>query len=686
MTSNKRFLVFLLSASALSTAAAQWVQTQGPTGGSISVVYSNGTVLFTASPGGGIFVSSNNGAGWAPANSGFGASMKVESFASLGTTMYLSGATGVYSSVNNGNTWDATGLSGGHVYGLGAKGQTLVAGLYDSGIFVSTDAGITWKNVKYTNNPVQQFVFSGPNVFGCGVGINLLSTDGGMTWNGTTVGFPSAIHPTLALIGSTVYAGADSGLYRSTDNGLTWSRMAFAGTRVYALAGSGSTLISGTAAGVYRSTNSGTIWALANTQPGSQPVQSLATQGGMYFAGTPTGMYVSSDNGVNWAPRNAGFANTLVSRIASSRTALCSATAPGPIYSTTDGGSSWTGRTSPRPTVRTICFIDTVLFAATDSGVYRSTDNGGSWTISSTGLTNLSIRSLNSSGTTLNAGTDAGVFRSTTYGSSWSVLGSGLASASVSSLAQSGNTYLAGTSSSVYFSTNSGTTWSQTSVSPPYGPNALAVNTYGFFVGTVYGVYVSTDRGASWHAANSGLPVSYPGSSVSDLLSAGGSLIAATGYGVFASTDNGNSWLAENTSTNSVAVNCLAASGGVLYVGTNGQGVWRRPLSEMLPVFSPNPSGFNLGAVVIGRRPVNTLEVRNPGVLPLNITSVQTSGDSEFSISPTSGIVQPADSMKFYITFTPLRVTYTPPADHVSFQFNDNSYDSPVRWRIEPGL
>ena len=49
---------------------AQWVQTNGPTGGSITSFAAMGTKLFAGSHGGGVLLYTNNGDSWTPVNSG----------------------------------------------------------------------------------------------------------------------------------------------------------------------------------------------------------------------------------------------------------------------------------------------------------------------------------------------------------------------------------------------------------------------------------------------------------------------------------------------------------------------------------------------------------------------------------------------------------------------------------------
>ncbi|MBN1577827.1 MAG: hypothetical protein JW913_14800 [Chitinispirillaceae bacterium] len=59
---------------------------------------------------------------------------------------------------------------------------------------------------------------------------------------------------------------------------------------------------------------------------------------------------------------------------------------------------------------------------------------------------------------------------------------------------------------------------------------------------------------------------------------------------VYRSTDNGSSWTrVNNADANTITtVTALAVSGDNIFAGTYGNGVWRRPLSEMTSVLPPN--------------------------------------------------------------------------------------------------
>ena len=93
----------------------------------------------------------------------------------------------------------------------------------------------------------------------------------------------------LAVSGTTVFAGVNRGVYRSTDNGVSWSAVnsGLGSSFVRALAVSGSRLFAGfDGAGVFLSTDNGTSWNAVNTGLPNVRVLSVVASGTFLFAGT----------------------------------------------------------------------------------------------------------------------------------------------------------------------------------------------------------------------------------------------------------------------------------------------------------------------------------------------------------------------------------------------------------------
>jgi len=282
---------------------------------------------------------------------------------------------------------------------------------------------------------------------------------------------------------------------------------------------------------------------------------------------------------------------------------LFAGTSAGLVYHSTNDGKDWIGVGLTMDPIFTLAVSGTHLFAGTiGGGVYASTDSGASWTAVCIGLTNAYVYSLAVSGTNLFAGTDSGgVFLSTNNGASWTAAQNGLTNTRVSALAVSGTNLFAGTEGGVFRSTNNGASWTEASTGLPLPPfarrlSALTVSGTYLFVCissdrllAARGVFLSTDNGTSWSQAG------LTNRNVNALALSGANLFAGTDGGVFLSTNSGTNWIATNNGLASTDIQSLAVSGKYLFAGLLGnQGVWRRPLSEMITSAEPLKTGLPL--------------------------------------------------------------------------------------------
>ncbi len=173
--------------------------------------------------------------------------------------------------------------------------------------------------------------------------------------------------------------------------------------------------------GVYRSTDDGETWSLALPDIGN--VRALDASSDMYLlAGTRgpakqgnpgVGLYRSLDGGETWAPFVDGLTNTEVHAVYSSSGIEYAGTEDG-IY-VSSGGGTWSADGLPGDTV--YAFVDAAdgLLAGTSSGLFRRTAPN-EWRRFGTGLEDRSVLSLLvtefDDEELIVAGTDAGVYLS----------------------------------------------------------------------------------------------------------------------------------------------------------------------------------------------------------------------------------------------------------------------------------
>jgi photosystem II stability/assembly factor-like uncharacterized protein len=150
------------------------------------------------------------------------------------------------------------------------SGTNLFAGTGGSGVFRSTNNGLSWtaESIGLTNSNVNALAVSGTNLFaGTSSGV-FLSTDNGTNWTEVNSGLPKlASVYDLAVSGTNIFAGMQSGVFRSTDNGTSWTATSNGPTGVDALAVLGANLFVGTTYNNFRSTDNGTSWTNVSSPP-----------------------------------------------------------------------------------------------------------------------------------------------------------------------------------------------------------------------------------------------------------------------------------------------------------------------------------------------------------------------------------------------------------------------------------
>ena len=209
---------------------------------------------------------------------------------------------------------------------------------------------------------------------------------GGNTWNAVNTGLTDKRVHSIAVSGTTLFAGTLGGVFRSTDNGANWTAVntGLTSLSIYPLVVDGTTLFTGGHnGGMFRSTDEGETWVPINNGLTDPNINSIVVVGTDLFAATNDGVFRSSDDGANWVPVSVGMTNKLVTWITAHNTDLYATTYGGGVFRSTNRGVSWTAVNTglTDPLVLTLLAHDNDLFAGTnDSGVFHSPDNGANWT------------------------------------------------------------------------------------------------------------------------------------------------------------------------------------------------------------------------------------------------------------------------------------------------------------------
>ncbi len=282
-----------------------------------------------------------------------------------------------------------------------------------------------------------------------------------------------------------------------------------------------------------------------------------------------------------------------------------------------------------QPNINALTASGNYIFAGTNytfqgGGVFVTTNNGINWSISGVYMQTLSLAS---NGNYIYAGTPTSFYRSTNYGANWSLTSLGRWTTAILT---TGNYVYAGcfypshnTNNGVWVSTNNGVNWTETPLNNVDIYTLTMSGSYLFAGGN--GIFLSTNNGANWQLSTN-IGAWSLASNGSFIYAGGGGVIVSTNYGanwtqtslnnesiyslavygnnifaggsIFVSTNNGLNWTQriEGMSGNYV-VRSLCITNNYLFAGTDGYGVWRRPLSELVgiePISNIVPEEFKL--------------------------------------------------------------------------------------------
>jgi photosystem II stability/assembly factor-like uncharacterized protein len=396
--------------------------------------------------------------------------------------------------------------------------------------------GLTVKVIYKANN----IVYAGTETQGV-----YKSTDDGLTWIAANNGIERAsVNDIITSGGNLLIAVASrdsacpdlNNVFKSTDNGTTWTPTSGLGGKIpRAFAIKDSSIYATTAffvggSGVSRSTDNGNTWQEVTSliQDGGQVIVS----GNAIIVAEDNFIWRSTDDGASWDIAEQ-FALTGISDFARAGTKLFGA-ATTVIWTSTNNGASWTFSPFSNGAYSFSSNGSTIYLGSKDK-VFKSTDLGTNWTDVSTGLGKGGILALLFDGVDLFAGTPGDsepVYKSTNGGASWDAAAAGLpVGKTIRSLISFGGYVFAGTQDDgIYRSSDHGDTWAKTDVNNTLLAQQLVltfcIKDNALFAGALNGIYKSTDGGATFQRTLNGFPPNI-GVLVSSLTVSGGNILAA---------------------------------------------------------------------------------------------------------------------------------------------------------------
>jgi photosystem II stability/assembly factor-like uncharacterized protein len=414
-----------LAAPPASAASGSWTPVGPPAGQFVSLVGapSSPATVYACSSGGAVWRSADAGETWTYAGSPLtGAATLAAVDPTASETLYAAAASGVYKSTDGAATWALLTTIVQSVVIAASAPQTLYGTQPEAGgvplqIGRSTDGGATWTVTgtlppAYATASLAVSPSDPATLYALGAPGFLRSSDGGATWGSGFSPFTSQDVPIGVFGGpqSALYVAAarpageaGAAVYRSTDNGTTWSAadaglarplsslvVGPSGNLYAGVTGPGATTL------VFQSMDRGAAWQQVSSLPSADTLAVGAASPDRLFL-------LTQDDGIQWSP-DQGATWTLPAQPPSGLDVLQVAAGPRgtqslyveeappsqseifavPVWHSPDAGETWSSLTPPSGVFPSL-LLDAqpgVLYAFGQPGISGpdvSADGGASW-------------------------------------------------------------------------------------------------------------------------------------------------------------------------------------------------------------------------------------------------------------------------------------------------------------------
>jgi photosystem II stability/assembly factor-like uncharacterized protein len=632
----------------LSAQEIYWRPTNGPAGGTIKTLSSNGKYVFASlTSNGNIYRSADYGISWKLINPSLNplSSAVINDSQLYALTSYHNLAL----STDFGETWQKKPFifpNNPQLTRLWSYDDLLYIGTVD-GFYFSEDDGDNWAGPVLHDQIIEEILHVNDlRIFGTSKGVYVSdgNSDGYVF---SDVGCITA----LVAFRSILYAGNSRGeLFASYDKGLNWEAISYiSGGFIFSLTATDSLLIAGTQVGIKYSADSGKTWI--DTDDNSEYVYDLLTIDSFVLAGTRyDGLRISNNGGKSWIQGNI-YSMNIESLNSLNSVLLASQKYSGIIYRSADCGKTWTNHKLNTPFIFDFEEGDNIFFTGARNGVYVSYDDGLTWQINGSQLYDKNVFSVAYHNETLYAGIGGGgIYISHDLGSTW-VRGTGISDEYVYDILATNNGIVAAATNGVYLSKDSGINWEN--IAPPGGAFNLGlldstIFVSGYFDG--YKIITSEDWGNTWTEETQGFEEDtfY----YREFLTVDSLIYVGTNHGVFFSSLNNKMWKPLNNGLNDGKENisALAADDINIYAGSIKNGISWRPFETTFWELSNHSITFS--DVLIGDVKQDEIYLQNVGEKDLIVENIFTTYP-DFSAEIDKYLIEPGNDAIIKLNYNP---------------------------------
>jgi photosystem II stability/assembly factor-like uncharacterized protein len=421
--------------------------------------------------------------------------------------------------------------------------NVITGGSTSGKLFKTSNSGTTWDTINLgVTSTIYNIKFISSTIgFLCGSsGLFRVTTNGGMNWAGVNPPTTSSLY-SIAVSGSDVYVSgytsSTQDLFKTTDNGATWTSVSFAGAasitgfNTYSMDKSGSNfMLVGTYGEIIRSTNTGANWSnLMYRRSLANLTDLYANSSGRVIAvgvdnGIPDVITYSTDRGTTWNNANyiaTDYINTI--SMLNANTGFISGRW-GRFAKTTDGGVTWdTSKTANPALVPYFCngvdfvnettgwIVGGVAGIGGNTKIWKTTNGGVNWVeqVSAySGPVGVKISMVDANTGYMSHG--AGFQKTTNGGDNW-ILTTPPSTISTSynpvKVLNANTVFTSSSNSQVYCTTNGGTSWDSLNF-PVKAGTLFCTDWFDYNNGVAGGVIGvvgrTTNHGQTWQIYNTG--------------------------------------------------------------------------------------------------------------------------------------------------------------------------------------